>query len=81
MGCAAREDAEGRPRIADVSEAKEVLDDGDGMMQGQGPVHDQLRYLIQTDNEDQPGGDEFRFWAQAATRDLRTEEQRGQTVG
>ena len=77
---ASSKDAEGRPGIADIGQVEQVLDDRNRVVQRYRTVDDNLGYLIQEDNKNNKTTDEFAFGGQDGAPDLKTSEQRAQTI-
>ena len=75
------EDAEGRSCVADIGHAEQTLDDRNRVMERKRTIDDNLGCLIQEDNKKKQVTDELAFSGQDATPDLKTLEQRPQTIG
>ncbi len=78
---AARKDAKGSPGISNVGQVKQVFDNWDGMIQRYRTIDYNFGCLIQQDNKGEQVADQFTLSVQDETPDLKTLEQRAQTVG
>ncbi len=74
-------EAEGSPLVADIGQAEQAVDHWDRVVERDRAIDNNLGCLVQEDNKKKQARDEFALRGQDGTKDLRTREQRGQTVG
>lgn len=72
---------EGGPGVTDIGQVEEVPNNWNRMMQRHRTINDYFGCLIQEDNKKKQIRDQFTFGGQVGTPDLKTSEQRPQTVG
>ena len=69
------------PGVADVSQAENILNNRDRMVQWNRPIDYVLRELVENKDDGEPACDEFGFAAQAEAPAFRTPAHRAQTSG
>ncbi len=72
---------EGSPGVADIGQVEEVPNNWNRMMQRHRTINDYFGCLIQENDKEKQIRDQFAFGSQVGTPDLKTSEQRPQTVG
>ena len=72
---------EGSSGVTDIGEVEEVPNNWNRMMQRHRTINDNFGCLIQENDKEKQIRDQFAFGGQVGTPDLKTSEQRPQTVG
>lgn len=74
-------DAKDRTFIADVCQIEQAFNHRNRVMKGDHSIYNQFGCLIQNDNKNKQITNQLAFDSQDGSPDLKTLEQRGQTVG